>query len=72
MTGIERWAKGCLGKNRYRSCSGAEQAASQLASRFGVRYRIYWCQECAGYHLTTKVRQERLNQVGLSSVGGGR
>jgi hypothetical protein len=72
MNQLERWAKGCLGKNRYGSLAHAQEAARQLSRRFGVRYRIYWCRECAGYHLTTKVRQERLNQVGLPSVGGGR
>ncbi len=71
MTAIERWARGCLGKNRYGSRAHAEEAVRQMSRRFGVRYRIYWCRDCAGYHLTTKVRQERLNQVGLQGVGGG-
>lgn len=45
-------------KIRYRTLKDAKGARSALEVRTGKAARIYRCQECGGYHLTTEPAYE--------------
>ena len=54
QTDMDDWINGCLAKKQFRTRSIAEEKAKQYRQRFKQRYRVYFCDDCRGYHLSTK------------------
>lgn len=44
----------CRAKRRFRDETQAAKKGRQMARRYGVLSRVYYCRYCNGYHLTTK------------------
>lgn len=51
-TKSRRW-RGCRDKNRYDSAHEAEHARIECERARGQRLRIYDCDDCGGWHLTS-------------------
>ena len=45
----------CLKKKRYKTEQIAQEAINRIRKKRKVNLRIYFCQKCLGYHLTSKV-----------------
>lgn len=47
----------CRKKIRYNNQHEATVHAHKAEMARGVRLRVYWCQNCGGYHITKKMRR---------------
>src|SRR5690606_38210124 len=50
---LETRVKGCLSKKRFRE----EDSAKKFCEEKGYQQRVYLCEECLGYHLTSHVEK---------------
>lgn len=51
---ILRMHSQCLKKRRYHDFDFAEKVLKRIAEQRGVVLRAYYCDLCAGFHLTSK------------------
>lgn len=56
MTDIASWARGCLGKVRFRAAEFAEDRRKINQKKYKKEHYVYFCKHCGGYHLTTRRR----------------
>lgn len=50
--------RSCAEKRRYPTHGDAISSALKNSQKFGTAYRIYKCEVCGGYHLTTHLEKE--------------
>ena len=51
---VKFMSKSCLGKRKYRTYEIALKNAKKYDEKYGVKNRVYYCNICACFHLTTK------------------
>lgn len=51
----EKWVKGCLSKKCYKTIEFAEVVAKKVSKVYNKEHRVYYCNKCMNFHLTTKV-----------------
>lgn len=51
--------KQCLGKIRYIKADFAEEKAKEYTKLYFKEMRAYYCGICNGYHLTSKLRDQK-------------
>lgn len=51
---VKSMTRQCFSKRVYRSADLADKRARQLTERYKKKHRSYWCEICAGYHLSTR------------------
>ena len=55
---LDRWAKSfvasCVHKKRYKTAGFAEEVAKKVFKERGTKLYCYWCNQCGGYHLTSR------------------
>jgi hypothetical protein len=49
--------KGCV-KKRYETREDANESCKQFRIKYGGVHRLYYCNKCEGFHITTKNTQE--------------
>ena len=47
----------CLKKKCYKTEQIAQEAINRIHKKRKVNLRIYFCKECLGYHLTSRVQE---------------
>jgi len=52
---LKQWVKSCLRKNRYETRDFALKVAKDIKGERGTELRVYYCEECSGFHLTSQV-----------------
>ena len=52
----------CEYKSRFSSLSKVKKFLKQRSKRYGGRFRSYFCNKCAGYHLTTDKDKNRFER----------
>ena len=55
---VDAWARSCLRKRRYKTSAIAAKAAARMTERYQAASRAYYCNQCCGFHLTTKPKTE--------------
>lgn len=46
-------------KKRYETKDEAKQAVNHYVQKYNKMQRLYHCERCGGFHLTTKTREEQ-------------
>ncbi len=55
---IKFMSKSCMRKRKYRSFESAVQYAKKYDEKYGVKNRVYFCNICGYFHLTTKEEKQ--------------